>query len=121
MGGARAEEKLPLSFHGSCLSDEPDPDTSYADGKVGPTAGRTREAEARPENEAKAETGVASRDKRRMSIIRLALPGLASAAPPPPPLADTLPHGWEELAADNGARYYHHQATGETTWHRPTT
>ena len=30
-----------------------------------------------------------------------------------------LPAGWERLETDDGACYYHHQETGETTWELP--
>jgi membrane protein involved in colicin uptake len=31
-----------------------------------------------------------------------------------------LAAGWEEHADDDGAKYYHNEATGETVWERPT-
>jgi len=40
--------------------------------------------------------------------------------PPPPPPTDDLPSGWEELSSDEGALFYHHLTTGETSWERPS-
>eukprot|EP00741_Cyanophora_paradoxa_P007394 tig00001127_g7153.t1 len=52
----------------------------------------------------------------------LAAASSAPAPPPPPPAAPSgprLPPGWVELWTPEGKPYYHHSASGTTTWDRP--
>jgi len=39
---------------------------------------------------------------------------------PPKPVEQPLPEGWEKLKTDDGEVYYYAEATGETTWDKPT-
>ena len=40
-------------------------------------------------------------------------------SPSTPPAIQPLPEGWEEFVTDEGDVYFHHAASGQTTWELP--
>lgn len=47
------------------------------------------------------------------------VPGF-TAPPPAAPATPSLPEGWVQIEDDDGTPYYHHAATGQTSWEMPT-